>query len=165
MKKTFVDVMLELPVDATLRDFLPTHGLPVPGGFAWDDTPETSQFLVEAIKVWPDAEARDRMLANLNASVQLGDAAGKQALFEAAVDDAAALSGLALCSSAARACGLCRGAGHFAFQRQHVAHGAAIGPRRHGRVGAESRLFTSASCNAATAAWPIWSRAHPVSTC
>ena len=45
------------------------------------------------------AEARDRMLANLNASVQLGDAAGKQALFEAAVDDAAALSGLALCSS------------------------------------------------------------------
>lgn len=99
MKKTFVDVMLELPVDATLRDFLTSHGLPVPNGFAWDDTPETSQFLVEAIKVWPDAEARDRMLANLNASVQLGDAAGKQALFEAAVDDAAALSGLALCSS------------------------------------------------------------------
>ena len=52
MKKTFVDVMLELPVDATLRDFLTQHGLPVPGGFAWDDTPETSQFLVDAIKVW-----------------------------------------------------------------------------------------------------------------
>ena len=33
MKKTFVDVMLELPVDATLRDFLTSHGLPVPGGF------------------------------------------------------------------------------------------------------------------------------------
>ena len=99
MKKTFVDVMLELPVDATLRDFLTSHGLPVPNGFAWDDTPETSQFLVEAIKVWPDADARDRMAANLNASVQLGDAAGKQAMFEAAVDDAAALSGLALCSS------------------------------------------------------------------
>ena len=49
MKKTFVDVMLELPVDATLRDFLTSHGLPVPGGFAWDDTPETSQFLVEAV--------------------------------------------------------------------------------------------------------------------
>ena len=30
MKKTFVDVMLELPVDATLRDFLTSHGLPVP---------------------------------------------------------------------------------------------------------------------------------------
>ena len=51
MKKTFVDVMLELPVDATLRDFLTSHGLPVPHGFAWDDTPETSQFLVEAISL------------------------------------------------------------------------------------------------------------------
>ena len=76
MKKTFVDVMLELPVDATLRDFLTTHSLPVPDGFAWDDTPETSQFLVEAVKVWPDIAARDRMTANLMASVQLGDAAG-----------------------------------------------------------------------------------------
>ncbi|WP_265307183.1 hypothetical protein [Verminephrobacter eiseniae] len=45
MKKTFVDVMLELPVDATLRDFLTSHSLPMPDGFAWDDTPETSQFL------------------------------------------------------------------------------------------------------------------------
>ena len=99
MKKTFVDVMLELPVDATLREFLTSHGLLVPEGFQWDDTPQTSQFLVEAIKVWPDADARDRMAASLHASVQLGDAAGKQAMFEAAVGDAAALSGLALCSS------------------------------------------------------------------
>jgi hypothetical protein len=30
MKKTFVDVMLELPVDATLRDFLTGHGLSMP---------------------------------------------------------------------------------------------------------------------------------------
>ena len=99
MKKTFVDVMLELPVDATLRDFLTTHSLPVPDGFAWDDTPETSQFLVEAVKVWPDIAARDRMTANLMASVQLGDAAGKQAMFEAAVTDGAALAGLTLCAS------------------------------------------------------------------
>ena len=99
MKKTFVDVMLELPVDATLRDFLTSHGLPVPDGFAWDDAPETSQFLVEAVKVWPDTAARDRMTANLMASVQLGDAAGKQAMFEAVVADAAALAGLALCQS------------------------------------------------------------------
>ena len=99
MKKTFVDVMLELPVDATLRDFLSSHGLPVPDGFAWDDTPQTSQFLVEAVKVWPDIAARDRMTANLMASVQLGDAAGKQAMFEAVVSNAAALAGLTLCAS------------------------------------------------------------------
>ena len=97
MKKTFVDVMLELPVDATLRDFLTSHGLPVPDGFAWDDAPETSQFLVEAVKGWPDTVARDRMTANLMAGAQLGDAAGKQAMFEAAVADGAALAGLTLC--------------------------------------------------------------------
>ena len=99
MKKTFVDVMLELPVDTTLRDFLTSHGLPVPDGFAWDDTPETSQILVEAVKIWPDTDARDRMTANLLASVQLGDAAGKQAMFEAVVADGAALVGLTLCRS------------------------------------------------------------------
>ena len=99
MKKTFVDVMLELPVDTTLRDFLTSNGLPVPDGFAWDDTPETSQILVEAVKIWPDTDARDRMTANLLASVQLGDAAGKQAMFEAVVADGAALVGLTLCQS------------------------------------------------------------------
>lgn len=99
MKKTFVDVLLELPVDATLRGFLTSHGLPVPNGFVWSDTPETSQFLVEAVKVWPDAAARDRMTANLMASVQLGDPAGKQAMFEAVVADGAALAGLTLCRS------------------------------------------------------------------
>ena len=99
MKKTFVDVMLELPVDTTLRDFLTSHGMPVPDGFAWDDTPETSQILVEAVKIWPDTDARDRMTANLLASVQLGDAAGKQAMFEAVVADGAALVGLTLCQS------------------------------------------------------------------
>lgn len=99
MRKTFVDVMLELPVDATLRHFLTTHGLPVPDGFAWDDTPQTSQFLVEAVNVWPDTAARDQMIANLMAAVQLGDAAGKQAMFEAVVADGAALADLTLCRS------------------------------------------------------------------
>lgn len=34
MKKTFVDVLLELPVDATLQQLLTEHVLPVPLGFA-----------------------------------------------------------------------------------------------------------------------------------
>ncbi|WP_265307653.1 hypothetical protein [Verminephrobacter eiseniae] len=54
---------------------------------------------MEAVKVWPDIAARDRMTANLMASVQLGDAAGKQAMFEAVVADGAALAGLTLCGS------------------------------------------------------------------
>lgn len=100
MKKTYVDVLLELPVDSTLRDFLTSHELPLPDGFAWDDTPETSEVLVEAVKLWPDIDARDRMAANLNAGVQLGDEAGKQAMFEAATAaGGVALAGLASCVS------------------------------------------------------------------
>jgi len=99
MKKTFVDVMLELPVDATLRDFLTFHGLPVPDGLAWDDTPPTSRALVEAIRTWPDIAARDRLIGNLMASVQLGDSAGKQVLFQAATSNGGALVGLVACRS------------------------------------------------------------------
>jgi hypothetical protein len=99
MKKTFFEVLLELPADATLRDFLISHGLPVPDGFAWDGTRENSQPLVDAVKEWPDADARSRMIASLMASIQLGDPASKQAMFEAVVSDGAALAGLALCHS------------------------------------------------------------------
>ena len=61
MKKTFVDVLLELPVDTALRNFLTGHGLVMPDDFAWDDTPPTSQALVDAIRAWPDIPARDRL--------------------------------------------------------------------------------------------------------
>ncbi len=38
MKKTFVDVLLELPVDATLQNFLTaTGGLPLPADLSWSD--------------------------------------------------------------------------------------------------------------------------------
>ena len=47
MKKTWVEVLLELPVDAGLRDFLTDNGLTMPAGFTWTDAPETSQALVE----------------------------------------------------------------------------------------------------------------------
>ena len=97
MKKTFVEVMLELPVDATLRSFLTEHGLPVADDFAWEDSPENSQTLVEAIKAWPDTAARDQMIANLMASVELGDEAGKQAMFEVVVADVTSMAGFMAC--------------------------------------------------------------------
>lgn len=99
MKKTFVDVLLELPVDATLSTFLASHGLPVAADFDWEDTPRTSQALVEAVRAWPDVAARDRLIGNLMASVQLADPAGKQAMFQAAAGDGAALLGLVGCRS------------------------------------------------------------------
>jgi len=99
MKKTFVDVLLELPVDATLRSFLGAHGLPVPEDIDPHEAADVNQALVEMVTAWPDLDARDRMVANLKASVQLGDEAGRQAMFEAAMADPAALTGLALCQS------------------------------------------------------------------
>jgi hypothetical protein len=99
MKKTYIDVLLELSVDGTLLDFLTSHGLPVPDGFAWDDTDETSQSLIEAIDTWPDTTTRDRMIANLMASVQLGDPAGTQAMFDTVASDGTARAGLMLCRS------------------------------------------------------------------
>ena len=154
----------------------------MPDGFAWDDTPETSQFLVEAVKVWPDTAARDQMIANLMASVQLGDAAGKQAMFEAVVADGAALAGLTLCGSDI----------HRSFWL-YVNHPTLFDPRlrlqllgapraadpaiRSGpEAPAEVRtdsawlrcaaigLLQSANCNAAMAAWPCLVE-HPAPAC
>jgi hypothetical protein len=85
MKKTFVDVLLELPVDAGLRDFLAGHGLSLPDGLVPDGTAQANQAVVEAVKAWTDTAARDRMAAELAASVELGDEAGSQAMFEAAM--------------------------------------------------------------------------------
>ncbi|MFN4115255.1 MAG: hypothetical protein ACK4F7_01985 [Inhella sp.] len=99
MKKTFVDVLLELPVDTALRDFLTGHGLVASAEPAADSAGAANRVLVDAVRVWPDTLARDRMAAELMASVELGDAAGCQAMFEAAMGDAAVVTDLALCQS------------------------------------------------------------------
>ena len=99
MKKTWVEVLLELPVDAGLRDFLTDNGLTMPAGFTWTDAPETSQALVEALLTCADVTVRDRVAAKFRASVELGDAAGKQAMFQVSTGNAAALSGLVACHS------------------------------------------------------------------
>ena len=99
MKKTWVDLLLELPVDGALREFLTVNGLSMPKGFTWADEPATSGALVEAVLAWPDSAVRDRLAAKLRASVQLGDDAGQQALFEVATGTPTALAGLATCQS------------------------------------------------------------------
>jgi hypothetical protein len=95
MKKTFVDVLLELPVDTTLQNFLADNGLPLPDELTWSDDPEVTKSVIEAIQLWSDQIARDKLVAKLMASVGLGDAAGKQAMFQVARQDGAALVGLA----------------------------------------------------------------------
>lgn len=49
MKKTWIDLLCELPVDVTLREFLTGHGLQMPVDFAWTDKPETTQALIAAL--------------------------------------------------------------------------------------------------------------------
>ncbi len=94
MKKTFVDVLLELPVDTTLQTFLAASGLPLPDDLSWSDGQDVTQTVIEAIRSWPDEIARDALIAKLMASVGLGDAAGKQAMFQVAQKDGSALMGL-----------------------------------------------------------------------
>lgn len=99
MKLTFVDVLLSLPVDAALRGFVMNAGLPLADDFDWDDGIQTSQRLVDAVRDWADLAARDQLVARLMAGVQLADAAGKQAMFQATTRDGAALVGLVACQS------------------------------------------------------------------
>jgi hypothetical protein len=99
MKKTFVDVLLELPVDATLQQFLTEHALPVPPGFSWTDTPGTSRTLLDCVRQWPDIAAKDRLIGELNACLPLADQPGQQAIFQVAASGGSALIGLAGCKS------------------------------------------------------------------
>jgi len=99
MKKTWIDLLHELPVDATLRGFLINQGLVMPDDFAWTDQPETTQALIAALLSCPDIAVRDTVAAKLRASVTLGDSAGTQAMFQVATGDGAVLTTLATCKS------------------------------------------------------------------
>jgi hypothetical protein len=99
MKKTYVDVLLALPPDETLHQFLASHGLAEPPAPEPQPDGPPNRDVIEAIKAWGDTAARDRLTAELMASVALGDAAGAQAMFEATVNDPAVLTGLAMCQS------------------------------------------------------------------
>ena len=58
MKKTWIDLLHELPVDATLRELLTSTGLAMPDDFAWTDKPDTTSTLIEALLTWPDVAVR-----------------------------------------------------------------------------------------------------------
>ena len=49
MRMNWVDILLELPADAVLREFLEVNGLELPEDFDWADTPETSRAIVDAV--------------------------------------------------------------------------------------------------------------------
>ena len=93
MKMTYVDVLLSLPVDASLCGFLLAAGLPLPPDL--EDAADASERLIAAVQAWPDGEGRDRLAAELVASVQLGHPQGKDAMFQVAAPRGEVLVGLA----------------------------------------------------------------------
>lgn len=99
MKSNWVELLRELPVDATLQDFLSGHGLAMPQDFSWADKPDTTQALIDAISRHPDPNVKDPIAAKLHDSDALGDPAGTRAMMEAATGNATVLAGLKTCKS------------------------------------------------------------------
>lgn len=97
--KTYADVLLNLPVDATLRAYLEHQGLALPGDFNWTDDTNTTAALIEAIQNWPDPGVRDKIVAGLQVSTQLAHPRGKQAMFQIGSQHGPALIGLIACLS------------------------------------------------------------------
>lgn len=99
MKWSYIDVLNHLPVDATLQDYLKRCALPLPPTLDWTDTVSTSRAIMAAIEACTDSAIRDQVIAGLQTATQLAHPRASTAMFQAAMNDAAAVTGLAACSS------------------------------------------------------------------
>lgn len=97
--QTYADILLNLPVDDSLKTFMERHALPLPEGWSWNDSVQTSKGLIGLIQSHPVAAMRDRIVAGLHASTLLAHPLGKQAMFQAAHDRPSELMGLIACKS------------------------------------------------------------------
>jgi len=99
MKLTYADVLTILPVDATLQNYLVRCGLPLPPTLDWTDAVATSRAIIAAIESCPETAIRDNVIAGLQTATQLTHPRASAAMFQVALDDAAAAAGLSCCSS------------------------------------------------------------------
>lgn len=97
--QNYADILLNLPVDDTLKTFLERHALPLPEGWNWCDSMQTSRSLLRLVQSHPNTAMRDRIVAGLHASTLLAHPLGKQAMFQATHDRATELVGLIACKS------------------------------------------------------------------
>jgi hypothetical protein len=97
--QTYADILLNLPVDETLKTFIERHAMPLPEGWIWHDSVQASKSLVGLIQMHPNAAMRDRIVAGMHASALLAHPLGKQAMFQAAHDRPTELMGLIACKS------------------------------------------------------------------
>lgn len=93
----FLDVLRGLPVDATLQKLMTDHGLPVPAGYVWADTQESTTALIESVIQWPDERRRNDLIADLVACVRLADGPAQQFLMQVVMRDAQLLAELVAC--------------------------------------------------------------------
>jgi hypothetical protein len=96
MKSNLADLLLNLPIDATLVQFWQHSGLP---SITTENTLSASQQLLAHVQNAAPAR-RARVTAELMLACQLQSAAGERALFEAATQHPQAFADLAKCSSA-----------------------------------------------------------------
>ena len=97
--QTYADILLNLPVDDTLKTFIERHAMPLPEGWIWHDSIQASKSLVGLIQLHPNVAMRDRIVAGLHASTLLAHPLGKQAMFQAAHDRPTELMGLIACKN------------------------------------------------------------------
>ncbi|WP_322993028.1 hypothetical protein [Limnohabitans sp.] len=97
--QTYADILLNLPVDDTLKTFTERHTLPMPEGWIWHDSIQASKSLIGLIQLHPNVAMRDRIVAGLHASTLLAHSLGKQAMFQAAHDRPMELMGLIACKN------------------------------------------------------------------
>ena len=95
----FLDILRGLPVDATLEALMTKHGLPIPAGFPWTDTPQSTQTLIEAVVQWPDEKKRNVLIGDLVASARMADTQAQQFLLQSVTHDAKLLGELVACKS------------------------------------------------------------------
>ena len=65
--QTYADILLNLPVDDTLKTFIERHAMPLPEGWIWHDSIQASKSLVGLIQLHPNVAMRDRIVADLQA--------------------------------------------------------------------------------------------------
>ena len=97
MKLTYADVLTILPVDATLQNYLVRCGLPLPPTLDWTDAIATSRAIITAIESCADTATRDVVIAGLQTTKQLAHPMASAAMFQAAVNNATAVTELAAC--------------------------------------------------------------------
>ena len=96
---SYPDILLNLPVDATLRTFLERARLPLPDAFSWEDDVQTTKALTQAIQSCPDQGVRDAIAAGLHTSALLAAPSRKSSLLQAVRLDGALVLALIQCRS------------------------------------------------------------------